>query len=205
MEKEINLQKKRYYVLLNGLYNFCFFISILLFSFSCESRTENEVAYNYYRNKNYEKALNKYEKLETKNRISPIELVYVGLIYLNLNKKGLSVVYFKKAIDIDPKNHFAYMSLGYLNQTEGKYNEALENYFKSIEYQKEIDCYSYLNIARVYDKLFDYENAIKYYLLFIDESKKRIENKELVEVDFQDIEFAKSYVKEKIDEMDKTK
>jgi len=116
----------------------------------------------FYKQKEYHKAIEIYNKLLKKY------LTYSDIynaLAVNLKSIGdieKSIKMYIRAIQIDPLNGYIYNNLGNAFKTIGKYNEALRVYAKGLKIHPN-DANTYNNLAMVYEKLNDLEKAILAY------------------------------------------
>jgi tetratricopeptide (TPR) repeat protein len=116
-------------------------------------------AYSYEHNDSYQVAYNQQEQAE--------EYYKQGLEYNDKYDYDTAITYYKKAIDLDPKNSYWYSSLGFAYQGLKKYEDAITYHKKAIELDpKNGDKYG--NLGWTYHELKRYEDAIPYYKKAID-------------------------------------
>ncbi|PJI09259.1 MULTISPECIES: tetratricopeptide repeat protein [Clostridium] len=113
--------------------------------------------------KNYNKAL--LDLWEASKKYTNIlNFFYVGYIYCELGQYEIAKTYFLKATKIKPKSPIAYSYLGWFYYKTKDYNKALQALNKSIELKNTGEFYAlndaYLNFARVYTELHEYDKAI---------------------------------------------
>ena len=124
-----------------------FFLLLIISSFTNAQTTEQlfDSANNFYKNGNYEKAIENYRKIEAKGVISS-ELFYnLGNTYYKLNKDGATIYNFEKALQINPLNEDAANNLVFakrltLDRIEELPKSVLqkfnENYLQKLSYNQ---------------------------------------------------------------------
>ncbi len=115
----------------------------------------------YYYMKNYEKAIEYYEKQLEFTEEGHI-YTSLGLSYSYSNNTEKEREYYQKSIEVDPDYAYAYNNMGYLSYLERRYDEAIEFYNTAIEKNKYIlSAHRYLGYS--YRAKRDFEKAIEIY------------------------------------------
>ncbi|MDR6564143.1 MULTISPECIES: tetratricopeptide repeat protein [unclassified Arcicella] len=99
---------------------------------------------------------------------------YLGLCYTKLKKEDLAIQYFQQAINAGLSDDLPkyYERIGFIDEKNARYNNALEAYQKALEYSGKAD-YLYL-IARVNDwKSTDKSKALKLYKQYMLSKNKK--------------------------------
>ncbi len=97
------------------------FCSCLLFLHSFSSTTADSLAILFsegnhqYQEKNYEAALESYLQIEAASYTSPSLLYNIGNAYFKSNELGKSILYYEKALVLDPTNEDIIHNLEYAN------------------------------------------------------------------------------------------
>ncbi len=115
-----------------------------------------------FKEKKFSKAEKKCSELIKK--IKPNYEIYniYAVILFELNKYDDALIYWKKAIELNPQYYFGYNNLGNIFFKKDQYNDALEYYDKAIDLKS--DYYeAHHNKGNVYVKCGDFENAIQSY------------------------------------------
>lgn len=120
----------------------------------------------YYKKKDYEKALddyNKYEAIAT-NITDAVYYYNKGWAENDMRKYSDAVKSLKKSVEIDSKYADAFSELGYAYYKLDLNDEAISNYRVSIALDNETDYHPVVGIADVYyDNLKNFDSAIVYY------------------------------------------
>jgi protein O-mannosyl-transferase len=116
----------------------------------------------YFRLKNFEKAIENYNKATALQQADAITLNNIGSVYFEWKKYGEASENFNKALQIDPRFVDAYMNLGSVYGTLGNFNSAIECFQNAIKYSPD-NARAYFYIAMTYQNRGDKLNADKYY------------------------------------------
>jgi Tfp pilus assembly protein PilF len=116
----------------------------------------------YFRLKNFEKAIENYNKAAALKQADAITLNNIGSVYFEWKKYEEAAENFKKALQIDPRFIDAYMNLGSVYGTLGNFNSAIECFQNAIKYSPD-NARAYYYIAMTYQNMGDKSNADKYY------------------------------------------
>jgi protein O-mannosyl-transferase len=116
----------------------------------------------YFRLKNFEKAIENYNKAAALKQADAITLNNIGSVYFEWKKYEEASENFKKALQIDPRFIDAYMNLGSVYGTVGNFNSAMECFQNAIKYSPD-NARAYFYIAMTYQNRGDKLNADKYY------------------------------------------
>jgi tetratricopeptide (TPR) repeat protein len=135
-------------------------------------RAANNLAFEYEKIGDYEKALNLYSYALTlpayiSPKSAPQQLYArvhnnIGNIYFNTKNYTKAIEEYSIAIKMDPEYSQAYFNLGLLYKTIGDLNKAIYYYQKAIELSPKTAEY-YNNLGIVYMLKDDYDEAIKMY------------------------------------------
>ncbi|MFH2143853.1 MAG: tetratricopeptide repeat protein, partial [Bacteroidota bacterium] len=141
-----------------------FIAFILLFSFTCilfsQNDADSQLALQYYKDKDYEKAVEIFEQLYSTSRSKVYFTYYINcLIELNRNEDAVKEV--KKQIKRNPDDLSFCVELGYLYKLSGDLTQADEEYQKAIK--KLIPHQTYIiNLANAFvgKREFDYAETV---------------------------------------------
>lgn len=91
------------------------------------------------------------------------EEIYNSIAYYYdcIEEYDKSLVYYNKALKINPKNSIAYMNKGYALYCKDKYDEAIENYNKSIDIEPIKEAYVFKAYSQ--EELKNYNGALESY------------------------------------------
>ena len=120
-----------------------------------------------YAKKKYELALTQYKKCIEINNYIDIFMQKCAACYEQMKDFENAEKYYKQAIDMEPDDHYCRYKYGALLQKYGKHKEALTQFTKAMELDKDDPDYI-MECAYSYYKLDDVENADKYYLKAIE-------------------------------------
>lgn len=85
-----------------------------------------------------------------------------GLLYMDNYNMDLALADYEKALELEPDNIYAYNNIGYVLQSKGQFEKAIEYYEKSIELMTdESTMLPYRNIATCYKALGKWEKGIE--------------------------------------------
>ena len=115
------------------------FIAILLFYMTQGIRTGSNApelileADSLCRAGNYDKSIEMYNKYLLENEPDPDVYFYLGLCFLIRNQDADAILYFNKALELDPQNAYTYFKIAQA-QCKGKdFNSAEANFNKALE------------------------------------------------------------------------
>jgi len=185
-----------------------FFVSYHVEAQVSVNPTNERLAYQFYANKEYEKAADLYQQLynETKRsqyfnqlidcllqqnkfdeakdklksflKINPnawkshVDLAYV---YLKNGENYKSEKYIAKIVKDVPENKNSILEVANILRTKALNEAAIELYNKGVQSDK-VDYKFYSEKAYAYNSLLDFENCVKYYLLFLEENPIQYDN-----------------------------
>lgn len=116
-----------------------------------------------YKPEDYRLAL-EYINRQIAVRKNPSTLMSRGLVYMSAMELDAAIADFDKALELDGKNWSAYNNLGCCYKYLGRFEEALENFKKALEYMEPGRSHlPYSNMADCYEALGHYEKAIACY------------------------------------------
>lgn len=132
----------------------------------------NEVAISCIENGNINGAIETWKRALSKNPKSFKVNYNLSLILFDLGRLDEAENYCRNAINCGDMLylHYAYNQLGNILSQKGKYYEAIEEYKRSIELDKNFAVAHY-NLGSAYDKLGDKENAEKHWKLAVEGEK----------------------------------
>jgi tetratricopeptide (TPR) repeat protein len=119
-------------------------------------------AYYYYKKGDFDKALERLNKIEPRYKESPVVLNLYGLVFLGLEKFDEAERYFKQSISIDDKQYTPHFYLGTIYEKSGKSEESYNEYKAAVDVRassKE----AMLNLAMTAEKLGKVEDAASIY------------------------------------------
>ncbi len=102
------------------------------------------------------------ETAEQINETDPVALLKAGKAFGKKGQYDQSIVYFNKAIEIEPKFAEAYFNRGFAYQEKGQYDKAIPDYNKAIEINPRHDAV-YNNRGNAYAARGKYDKAIADY------------------------------------------
>lgn len=99
-------------------------------------------ANNCFRNENYSKAIEFYNKALLNNEYDEAAIEYnIGVAYLRLREINTAIEYFKKSLSTDPNRKICYFNLGYCFGLLKNYKAALLYYKTALSMDgSDIDC-----------------------------------------------------------------
>jgi hypothetical protein len=98
--------------------------------------------------KNYKAANSIQKQFEKKYELDRNDYYNLGLTCLHLHMNDDSFIYFKKSLELDPEHPHSLNAVGYLLNTQNKFDEALPYFEKSIQNDPEFS-YAYYNRGHV--------------------------------------------------------
>ena len=113
-----------------------------------------------YTAKNYEEALEYYEKITKKHPLYDIAYFKAGLAYLGISNSSKSYKSYSKAIDLNPNNPDYYLNRGIVSILDEKFKKAIKDFDKALVLKpnnkeallKKASCYFYQD---------DYDESLK--------------------------------------------
>ncbi len=99
---------------------------------STQSITYGELGYVYMVNSNYSQAELAFKKAIFLDSTNAIPIKHLGMVYYKTNRMTESRKCIQKVLSIAPNYAGAYLIMAYLNLSEGKFSESLENTEKAI-------------------------------------------------------------------------
>ncbi len=103
----------------------------------------------FFRQKNYQKALESFEKAEAINPGNPVVNSNIGVCHLYLGNYDSAINYTNKAIAVNPNKADNYVTLGLSYKEKNLYDKAIENYQKAISLDSGYTN-AYINVSSVY-------------------------------------------------------
>lgn len=185
-----------------------FFVSYHVEAQVSVNPTNERLAYQFYANKEYDKAADLYQQLynetkrsqyfnqlidcllqqnkfdEAKDKLRPflkinpnawkshVDLAYV---YLKNGENDKSEKYIAKIVKDVPENKNSILEVANILRTRTFNDAAIELYNKGAQSDK-VDYKFYSEKAYAYNSLLDFENCVKYYLLFLEENPVQYDN-----------------------------
>lgn len=132
------------------------------------------------------------------------ENAYQGLGWAQFNqgKKFNATDSFEKCIELNPKNAAALNGLGWIADGQGNKDEAIKWWEKAVDASNGNATASLSGLTKVYMEKGDYENAIKYYQMWLKAEPDNKDAKEGLKKAEEEIEKLKTAVKSAIDWLD---
>ena len=85
-----------------------------------------------------------------------------GLLYMDNYNMDQSIADYKKALELEPDNVYAYNNIGYVLRVKGEYEEAISYFKQSIEHMKGAQTLlPYTNMAKCYEAIYQPERGIE--------------------------------------------
>lgn len=147
-------------------------------------------AYSYFSKKNYEDAI----------KLCDDVIVKDSNFYKAYNVKGITLAYsgqfdegmknIDKALELKNDFGFARFNKALTYEIFGKYDEALEWYFKDLEIEKYV--WTYYGISSIYGRNGDVDNTVKYLKLAIDIAPE-VKEEAKTEVDFNPVKDSSEF------------
>jgi tetratricopeptide (TPR) repeat protein len=125
-----------------------------------EARDYIRLGHRYYRNKNFEEALNEYEKAVRAEPQNAEARYWRGRALLNTGQFDPATEDFKTVIKLKPDFSEAYDNLGWLSARRGDYGKGIFYLTKSLELRPE-NAWAHYNRGHMFLKRGDMENALK--------------------------------------------
>lgn len=97
----------------------------------------------------------------------------------------------KKALELKPDDWYCLFNMGLANELYAKYDDAIEWYNKSLQYNKYE--WSYYGIASIYGRRGDVADTVKYLQLAIDIDSSGIKSKAKDEPDFNNVRSSQEF------------
>jgi tetratricopeptide (TPR) repeat protein len=85
-----------------------------------------------------------------------------GLRYQKNGDADQALIYFQKAVELDPNLAIAYNDVGVIYESKGMYDRAKQAYGRAIEVDPDLPS-AYYNLGSIYEKEGDFDKAIYYY------------------------------------------
>lgn len=122
----------------------------------------------YYFKENHKECIKWLEMSLRESKIDDYNIYkYLGDSYFNLKKKDIAFSYYTKVLEITSSDieilADSYFSIGEIYFSKRKYQEAMDNYKKSLEYDNTVP-EAYNNIGVCYQRLKNEDKALKYYM-----------------------------------------
>ncbi|OGI22967.1 MAG: hypothetical protein A2255_10390 [Candidatus Melainabacteria bacterium RIFOXYA2_FULL_32_9] len=114
-----------------------------------------------YKKGNYKEAIN-YLAVVTCSSIDDESFILIANSYDKLGNFKKASDYLEKAIEVNPKNSYAYYNLAILNFNNGNIHIALNNFERAIKNNKNFSAAHY-NTGICYYKVGNYKKALKYF------------------------------------------
>lgn len=140
-----------------------------------------EIAYAFMLQKNYEKAIDKLEKLKTHKSASSEIYQAIGNCYIDLNKVDEAIKTYDEGIKLFPKSAVLYTEKGNLYLGKKNYPEAILNYEKGIE-TNPLYPSNYYRLATLFLNSNDKLSGLMYGEIFINLERKSERTKEISEL-----------------------
>ncbi|MFK5975195.1 MAG: tetratricopeptide repeat protein [Sulfurovum sp.] len=135
----------------------------------------HNIGKDYHNNKEYDKAMEYYQKALKINSKKDKSYYNIGLIYFHRKDYDKAMEYYQEAIEINPKNSVAYNNMGIIYKNKNEYDKAIKYYQKSIKLKLNYSAFYNLNISmNDLNKAFFLDKKISNLNLFID--KIQIQN-----------------------------
>jgi tetratricopeptide (TPR) repeat protein len=136
-------------------------ISFSILSVYAQTDTDSQLAHQYYRDKDYEKAADLFERLYRTNR-SRTYLTYLVNCLVELNRTEEAIKIIKKQIKWSPDELSYLVDLGYLYHKNGETEKGSEQYDKAIKKLQPHQTYI-RNLANTFTSYREYDYAEKVY------------------------------------------
>lgn len=107
----------------------------------------------YHRQGKYNEALQWYLKALVEDESKALTLANIGSAYLSLHQLDLAKTYLSTSLEIDPRGKDALINLGQVAYNEGRYQDAISSFEKTLEYYPE-DTLLHQNLSVLYFGLF---------------------------------------------------
>ena len=122
-----------------------------------------------------------YKTARTINPRSAILLTYLGVNYKTMGQYDEAIECYEQAISLDSRNPLPRFQLGILLSLMGRDIEALEQ-LEALREESPREAHLYIQIGKIYAKLDQAENALKYYNISLDlNPKNQSDIKNLIE------------------------
>ncbi|MDI9310355.1 MAG: tetratricopeptide repeat protein [Limnohabitans sp.] len=140
-----------------------------------------EIAYAFMLQKNYEKAIDKLEKLKTHKSACSEIYQSLGNCYIDLNKEDEAIKTYDEGIKLFPKSAVLYTEKGNLYVGKKNYSEAILNYERGIEVNPSYPS-NYYRLATLFLNSNDKLSGLIYGEIFINLERKSQRTKEISEL-----------------------
>lgn len=127
-------------------------------------------AIDFYKAKDYAKALVKFELLLKTHPKDDVILNNLGLTYFKNSDFKKAEEYFQEVLKIDPKNGAAYSNLGTLKMAQFKSDDAIFNFYQAILYHPDL-IEPHLNLAKAFELAGRPMEAVPEYQYYLDHTK----------------------------------
>jgi len=139
----------------------------------------NLIAYTYFKENIFQKAIETYEKAIKANNKNVSAYYSLGTIYIQQENFDKAENIYKKSLEVYSDSVTPYFNLGFICYKKQQYQQALNYYNKALEINKEDSFVNYY-IAKVYKDIGNNEKAIQFFktaaYLGNDEAIKELEN-----------------------------
>ena len=139
----------------------------------------NLIAYTYFKENIFQKAIETYEKAIKANNKNVSAYYSLGTIYIQQENFDKAENIYKKSLDVYSDTVTPYFNLGFICYKKQQYQQALNYYNKALEINKDDSFVNYY-IAKVYNDIGNKEKAIQFFktaaYLGNDEAIKELEN-----------------------------
>ena len=132
---------------------------------------EHQDAMALYREKDYLKALEKFETLLKKHPKDAVITNNIGLTYLKLNDFKNAESKFQEVLKINPKDGVTYNNLGSLRMVQMSFEESISYFYQAILYQPEM-IEPHLNLAKAFELAGRPMESIPEYQYYLDHTVK---------------------------------
>jgi tetratricopeptide (TPR) repeat protein len=116
----------------------------------------------YYYDKEYDKAIEAYQKALESNPKNDATYTNMGVVYTNQEKYDKAIEAFQKALEVNPKKDGAYTNMGIVYGQQEAYDKAIEAYQKALKINPKQDA-AYYNMGIAYGKQEAYDKEIEAY------------------------------------------
>ncbi len=138
-----------------------FFCLICFFGQGYSQNTDDQLAFQFFQNKEYDKALSFYERIYNRNpTYENFNFYLVCMVQTKDYKDAEKLI--KKEIKHEPGNSILYVDLGSLYKLEGDEKQSKDNYNKAIK-KLTADRDKILDLGKAFMDLKEYDNALEVY------------------------------------------
>jgi len=135
--------------------------------YPCRPRAYYNLGVAYYESREYEKAIDSYQKAIALKPDYYEAYDNLGLIYNSLNKIDEAIALFKKSLIINPKNENAYINLSVSLKLKGDFTGSIDASQKAIEINPQ-STEAYINLGKTYMTIKNFDEATKNFRKAID-------------------------------------